>query len=112
MANTNNIHRFNVNEHNIFFEKKIISARPEFEPSTFGSKIKGSSGSKHDIIKLNTYLLKPVFTPVGIKNKHAFLDLLLLSEIDGVKIDDESVREEVDTFMFEVIILTLTQLSW
>ncbi|XP_026746027.1 cytochrome P450 4d2-like isoform X1 [Trichoplusia ni] len=38
---------------------------------------------------------------VGIRNKHAFLDLLLLSEIDGQKIDDESVREEVDTFMFE-----------
>nr|AUN86404.1 cytochrome p450 4L10 [Spodoptera litura] len=38
---------------------------------------------------------------VGIRNKHAFLDLLLLGEIDGQKIDDESVREEVDTFMFE-----------
>ncbi|XP_063892609.1 cytochrome P450 4d2-like [Helicoverpa armigera] len=38
---------------------------------------------------------------IGIKNKHAFLDLLLLAEIDGKKIDDESVREEVDTFMFE-----------
>ncbi|KAF9809868.1 hypothetical protein SFRURICE_002098 [Spodoptera frugiperda] len=37
----------------------------------------------------------------GIRNKHAFLDLLLLGEIDGKKIDDESVREEVDTFMFE-----------
>ncbi|CAH0668855.1 unnamed protein product [Spodoptera exigua] len=40
-------------------------------------------------------------TDVGIRNKHAFLDLLLLGEIDGKKIDDESVREEVDTFMFE-----------
>ncbi|CAB3256717.1 unnamed protein product [Arctia plantaginis] len=38
---------------------------------------------------------------IGIKNKHAFLDLLLLSEINGEKIDEESVREEVDTFMFE-----------
>ncbi|XP_026313798.1 cytochrome P450 4d2-like [Hyposmocoma kahamanoa] len=37
----------------------------------------------------------------GIKNKHAFLDLLLLAEIDGEKIDNVSVREEVDTFMFE-----------
>ncbi|CAB3256719.1 unnamed protein product [Arctia plantaginis] len=38
---------------------------------------------------------------IGIKNKHAFLDLLLLAEQDGTKIDAESVREEVDTFMFE-----------
>nr|ASX93971.1 cytochrome P450 CYP4L29 [Zygaena filipendulae] len=40
-------------------------------------------------------------TAGGMKNKHAFLDLLLLGEIDGKKIDDESVREQVDTFMFE-----------
>lgn len=37
-----------------------------------------------------------------MKNKYAFLDLLLLTEVDGKKIDEESVREEVDTFMFEV----------
>ena len=42
------------------------------------------------------------FVLKGIKNKHAFLDLLLLAELDGKKMDDESVREEVDTFMFEV----------
>ncbi|OWR46405.1 cytochrome P450 CYP4L4 [Danaus plexippus plexippus] len=38
---------------------------------------------------------------MGIKNKHAFLDLLLLAEVDGKPINDEHVREEVDTFMFE-----------
>ncbi|GBP23750.1 Cytochrome P450 4d1 [Eumeta japonica] len=35
------------------------------------------------------------------KKKSAFLDLLLLSEINGQKLDNKSVREEVDTFMFE-----------
>ncbi|CAH0717323.1 unnamed protein product, partial [Brenthis ino] len=37
----------------------------------------------------------------GIRNKQAFLDLLLLAEADGKKVDDDHVREEVDTFMFE-----------
>ncbi|XP_053600232.1 cytochrome P450 4d2-like isoform X1 [Plodia interpunctella] len=41
------------------------------------------------------------FSEIGIKNKHAFLDLLLLAEINGKKIDNEHIREEVDTFMFE-----------
>ncbi|XP_045519152.1 cytochrome P450 4d2-like [Pieris brassicae] len=43
----------------------------------------------------------PENTEIGIRNKHAFIDLLLLSKIDGKRIDEEAVREEVDTFMFE-----------
>nr|AZJ25112.1 CYP4L46 [Cydia pomonella] len=38
---------------------------------------------------------------LGMKNKHAFLDLLLLAEVDGKQISDDCVRDEVLTFMFE-----------
>ncbi|CAH0629048.1 unnamed protein product [Chrysodeixis includens] len=54
---------------------------------------------RQELKKLNITSLN-ASDDVGIRNKHAFLDLLLLSEIDGHKIDDESVREQVDTFMF------------
>lgn len=38
----------------------------------------------------------------GVRRKRALLDVLLHSTIDGKALTDLEIREEVDTFMFEV----------
>lgn len=58
---------------------------------------------RNELLKNNTNMpTDQVVDDIGCKNKYAFLDILLKSTINGKPLTNLEIREEVDTFMFEV----------
>lgn len=52
--------------------------------------------------KLGNFVDTPEKNDVEEKDKLTFLDILIKSTVDGKPLAKEDIREEVDTFMFEV----------
>lgn len=97
MARATTIKQFNIFyrfSRDYFKEKKALKILHDVTDSVIAERRKQLRNEKVSSDE-NNYVL-------GMKKRQAFLDLLINIEIDGKPLSDADIREEVDTFMFEV----------
>uniref|UniRef100_UPI003B5A6B3B cytochrome P450 4C1-like n=1 Tax=Leptopilina heterotoma TaxID=63436 RepID=UPI003B5A6B3B len=76
------------------FSSKIIKERKEYHEKTENKYLKSIIATDSDLIYSNDEIK-------GQKKRMAMLDHLIAAQKFGQQIDDEGIREEVDTFIFE-----------
>lgn len=81
-----------------FWEKKAVKELHDVTYSVIDKRMNSTDNKVSDVITVWDD------ADVGKKKKKAFLDILLESTVDGQPLSREDIREEVDTFMFEVSI--------
>lgn len=57
---------------------------------------------RKELDRLNESNVNDAVDDFGLKKRTPFLDTLIRGTINGVPLSDSDIREEVDTFMFEV----------
>lgn len=77
-------------------QKKLLTVLHNFTDKVIVDRREKLLKSQESVIETSTE------DDVGVKKKMALLDVLLQSTIEGKPLTNLEIREEVDTFMFEV----------